>query len=165
MSRCFSRFHRGNINMETFSALLALCVGNSPVTGDFPAQRPVARSFDVFFDLRLNKWLSKQTWGWWFETPSHSLWHHCNGQPQRYIDVTWASWRLKSPATELFVLRLVSVDYRENIETLRYGPYLYHSHPSQRVTYAETYQCHNVNKAMSVMVIIVSRNGTQITDQ
>ena len=45
--------------METFSALLALCVGNSPVTGEFPAQRPVTRSFDVFFDLHLNKWLSK----------------------------------------------------------------------------------------------------------
>ena len=39
--------------METFSALLDLCAGNSPVTGEFPAQRPVMRSFDVFFDLRL----------------------------------------------------------------------------------------------------------------
>ena len=46
--------------METFSALLALCAGNSPVTGEFPAQRPVARSFDVFFDLRVNKRFSKQ---------------------------------------------------------------------------------------------------------
>ena len=55
--------------METFSALLALFAGNSPVTGEFPSQRPVARSFDVFFDLRLNKRLSKQSWGWWFETP------------------------------------------------------------------------------------------------
>ena len=41
--------------METFSALLAICVGNSPVPGEFPTQRPVTRSFDVFFDLRLNK--------------------------------------------------------------------------------------------------------------
>ena len=46
--------------MEKFSALLALCVGNSPVTGEFHAQRPVTRGFDVIFDLRLNKWLSKQ---------------------------------------------------------------------------------------------------------
>ena len=45
---------------ETFSALLAICAGNSPVTGEFPAQRPVTRSFDDFFDLRLNKQLSKQ---------------------------------------------------------------------------------------------------------
>ena len=64
--------------METFSALLAICAGNSPVTGEFPAQRPVTRSFLVFFDLRLNKRLSKQSWGWWFETPSRSLWHHRN---------------------------------------------------------------------------------------
>ena len=56
--------------METFSVFLALCAGNSPVTGEFPAQRPVTRSFDVFFDLRLNNRLSKQSWGWWFETPS-----------------------------------------------------------------------------------------------
>ena len=64
--------------METFSALLAICAGNSPVPGEFPAQRPVTRSFDVFFDLRPNKQLSKQWWGWWFETPSWSLWRHRN---------------------------------------------------------------------------------------
>ena len=46
--------------METFSALLAICAGNSPVPGEFPTQRPVTRSFDVFFDLRPNKRLSKQ---------------------------------------------------------------------------------------------------------
>ena len=49
--------------IKTFTALLAICAGNSPVTGEFPAQRPVTQSFDVFFDLRLNKWLSKQWWG------------------------------------------------------------------------------------------------------
>ena len=64
--------------METFSTLLALCVGNSPVTGEFPSQRPGTWSFDVFFDLRLNKWLSKPSWGWWFEMPWHSLLWHCN---------------------------------------------------------------------------------------
>ena len=65
--------------METISASLAVCAGNSLITGEFPTQRPVARSFDVFFDLRLNKRLSKQSWGWWLETPSRSLWRHCNG--------------------------------------------------------------------------------------
>ena len=64
--------------METFSALLAICAGNSPVPDEFPSQRPVARSFDVFFDLRLNKRLSKQSWGWWFETLPCPLWRHCN---------------------------------------------------------------------------------------
>ena len=59
--------------------VLAICTENSPVTGEFPAQRPVMRSLDVFFDLCLNKRLSKQSWGWWFETPWCSLWRHCNG--------------------------------------------------------------------------------------
>ena len=62
--------------MEIFSALLAICAGNSPVTCEFPTQRPVTRSFDVFFDLRLNKRLSKQSRGWWFETLLHPLWRH-----------------------------------------------------------------------------------------
>ena len=53
------------------------------VTGELPTQRPVMRSFDVFFHLRQNKVFSKQWWGWWFETPSHSLWHHCNVTPQK----------------------------------------------------------------------------------
>ena len=44
--------------METLSALLAICAGNLPVTGEFPAQRPVTRSFDIFFDLHPNKLLS-----------------------------------------------------------------------------------------------------------
>ena len=44
--------------METFSALLALCAGNSLVTGGFPSQRPVTRSFDAFFDLGLNVWVN-----------------------------------------------------------------------------------------------------------
>ena len=64
--------------METVSALLAFCAGNSPVTGEFPAQGPVTRSFDVFFDLRLDRKLSKQWKRWWFETPPRSLWCHCS---------------------------------------------------------------------------------------
>ena len=64
--------------METFSALLAICAGNSPVPGEFTAQRPVTRSFDVFFDLHPNKRLSKQSWDRWFETPQGSLWRQCN---------------------------------------------------------------------------------------
>ena len=69
--------------METFSALLAICAGSSPVPGEFPAQRPATRSFDVFFDLRLNKRLRKQPWGWWFETLSLPLRRHCN-VPQHF---------------------------------------------------------------------------------
>ena len=81
------------INMMTssigdiFRALLTLCVGNSPVTGEFPSQRLVTRSFDVFFDLRLKIRLSKQWWGWWLETPSCSIWRHCNAKSWRVVIV------------------------------------------------------------------------------
>ena len=64
---------------ENIFRVTGLCEGNSPVTGEFPAQRPVTRSFDIFFDLCLNNgWPNNQSWSWWFEMPSHPLWHHCN---------------------------------------------------------------------------------------
>ena len=75
--------------METFSALLAFCAGNSQVNGKFPAQRPVTRSFAVFFDLRLNQQLNKQWRRWWFETPSRSLWRHCNGKWMKQRQIFW----------------------------------------------------------------------------
>ena len=56
-----------------------------------PAQRPVTWSFDVFFNLRLNKRLRKQSRGWWFETPSCSLWRHCDVKHFTADDVT--KWR------------------------------------------------------------------------
>ena len=61
--------------MESFSVLLALCVGNPPVTSGFPSQRPVTRRFDVFFDVRLNERLRKQSRCRWFEMSWRSLWH------------------------------------------------------------------------------------------
>ena len=64
--------------MVTFSAFLVICAGNSPVPGEIPTHRPVTRSCDVFFDLRLNKRFSKQSWGWWFETLLRPLWRHRN---------------------------------------------------------------------------------------
>ena len=63
--------------METFSALLAICAGNSPVPGDFP-HKGQWRGVLLFSDLRLNKRLSKQSWGWVFETISRPLWRHRN---------------------------------------------------------------------------------------
>ena len=71
--------------METFSALLAICAGNSPVPGEYPTQRPVTQSFDFFFDLCPNKWLSKQSRVWWFEMPSHPLWRHCYGSMRSLV--------------------------------------------------------------------------------
>ena len=64
-------------NGTIFRVTGPLC-GEFTGSGEFPAQRPVTRSFDVFFDLRLSKLLSKQPWGWWFETPPWSLWRQCN---------------------------------------------------------------------------------------
>ena len=64
-------------NENIFRVIGPLC-GKFTGPGEFPTQRPVARSFDVFFDLRLNKRLSKQPWGWWFEMPSWSLWRYFN---------------------------------------------------------------------------------------
>ena len=68
--------------MESFSTLPGFYVQNSSVRGEIPSQGPVTRSFDVSFDMRMNKRLSKQTRGWWFEPPSRSSWRHCDGKPQ-----------------------------------------------------------------------------------
>ena len=86
--------------METFSALLAICAGNSPVPGEFPAQRPVTRSFDVFFDPSLNKRLSKHSRGWWFETLSGPLWRHSNDSPGHTLTET-SALRPRQMATRL----------------------------------------------------------------
>ena len=66
------------LNNGNISALMALCDEKPPVTGGFPSQRPVTRSFDIFFDLRL----SKQPRRRWFEMPTLSLWRHCNGRSE-----------------------------------------------------------------------------------
>ena len=91
--------------METFSALLVICAGNSPALGEFLAQRPVTRSFDVYFDLHPNKRLSKQWWGWWFETQSWPLWRHCNEKGPVVTDTLesvsiWRRHHLKIPLQE-----------------------------------------------------------------
>ena len=73
--------------METFSALLALCAGNLSATGEIPSQRPVAQNFGVFVDLRLNKRYNKQPWGWLFESQSRSLWRHYNDHQKKFWDI------------------------------------------------------------------------------
>ena len=73
---CYNTWWRHQV--ETFSALLSVCVENSPVPGEFPAQRTVTRNFDVFFDPRPTKLLGKQSWGWWFDTPSRPSRRHRN---------------------------------------------------------------------------------------
>ena len=85
--------HHDVTKWKHFPALLVLCVGNSPVTSKLPTQRPVTRSFDVSFKMRLNKRLSKQSWGWWFDMPSRLLWRHRNA----HLCCHWC-WRWTSIA-------------------------------------------------------------------
>ena len=121
--------------METFSALLALCAGNSPVTGEFPTQRPVTRSFDVFFDLRVNKRLSKQSWGWWFKTPVSSLWRHCNANLSNKLPLP-IQWRPMSAMPSQFtsswisVRNIVHTDNKENIKVPHHWPFVWRIHQS-----------------------------------
>ena len=117
--------------METFSSVLAICAGNSPVNGEFPSQRPVTRSFDVFFDLHRNKRLSIQSRRRWFETPSCSLWRRSN-QTCRFactvdltnimeirrsssISRTHSTYDLRFPIFIKFVL--LSINFWEQIAT------------------------------------------------
>ena len=72
-------------NGNIFRVTGPLC-GEFTGPGEFPTQRPVTQSFGVFFDLCLNKRLSKQPRGWWFETPSWSLWRQCN---DNVVTVMW----------------------------------------------------------------------------
>ena len=116
---CSMRRHQ----METFSTLLAHCASNSPVTGDFPTQRQVTRSSDVFFDLRPNKRLSKQWRGWWFETPSRPLRRHCNGnwwlvpsvEYQQYSYLFISEWyHCPDPWTVLHMFR-TTISHRSSV--------------------------------------------------
>ena len=65
--------------------VIGLCEGNPPVNGGFPSQRPVTRSFDIFFDLCLNKRSSKQSKRGIYETSSRSLWRHCNTKNEHNV--------------------------------------------------------------------------------
>ena len=101
--------------IETFSVFLALCAGNSPVTGEFPSQRPMTRSFGVFFYLRLNKQLSKQSRHRWFETPSRSLLRHCN------VNVSLASRTLAEISINCMDRCLPISDYFTKFLTIQGG--------------------------------------------
>ena len=82
------------------------------VTGEFPSQRPVTRSFEGFLELRLNKRLSKQSWGWWFESPSCPLWRHCN-----VIDYQW--FYLSSLAQNSNVNAYIQSEYKRQMQILK----------------------------------------------
>ena len=94
-------------NGNIFRVIGPLCK-NSPVTGESPSQKPAARSFGVFYDLCLNKRLSKQSWGWWFETPLRSLCRHCTGQISKSLHLIGRSivgrFHLRVPHHQIFAV-------------------------------------------------------------
>ena len=104
-------------HVETFSALLTLCEGNPPVTGEFPSQRPVMRNFDVCIDLHLNKRLSKQLRRRWFETPTSSLWRHCS--MNRIIWMPW--WRNQMEAFSALLPRFAQGIHRSPVNSPHKG--------------------------------------------
>ena len=101
-------------------------------TSEFSSRRPVTRSFGVSFDLRLNKHSSKQSRGWWFETPSCSLWRDCNGwvycRVKMIIKIKVQSllyaWR-----SLLFIFFIVenSVNFYQNYFSCTKKPWRYHA--------------------------------------
>ena len=93
---CMMTSSNGNI----FRVTGPLC-GEFTGPGEFPTQRPVTRSFDVFFDVRLIKRLSKHSRGWWFETLSHPLWRHRNGIWRTYFRPLWQRIYIPDPYREL----------------------------------------------------------------
>ena len=97
LNACFSWWRH---QMETFSALTGHLFGEFTGPVELPTQRPVTRSFDVFLDLRLNKRLSKQPWGWWFESLSRPLWRHRNVilcMPPSHVNGVWLSCDMPLP--------------------------------------------------------------------
>ena len=124
---------------------------------EFPSQRPVTRSFDVFFHLWQKKRLSKQSIRRCLETPSHSLWHHCNvkvrkghhrhqrrirQQQKHYSDIKWVAWDLKLPANEVFVQQLVPTEtkhYSSTLLTICLEISTVIDNPAQRVSKVEKY--------------------------
>ena len=111
-------------------------VGNSPVTGEFSSHRPVTRSFDVFFDLRLNRQLSKQSRRRWFETPSRSLWRHCNVVPNSDPGSHGIFRRSTHYSSNFELVKRVklggSVHYGKN--GLKFGTLLYPDYHSLKLT-------------------------------
>ena len=117
-----AREARAKVNMMTssngtiFRVTGPLC-GEFTGPGEFPAQKPVMRSIDVFFDLRLNKRLNKQPWGWWFQTPPRSLWRQCKEweeNPEVSLPYSWPSV-LRSQDTDLILRK---IPYRKISQSL-----------------------------------------------
>ena len=87
-------------NGNIFRVTGPLC-GEFTGPGEFPTQRPVTQSFDIFFDLRLNKRLNKQSWGWWFETLSRPFWRHRNARKLPRLPYRLSDYKTRQFATNV----------------------------------------------------------------
>ena len=143
------------LDMMTASKGNIFCItgslwGNPPVTGGFTSQKAVSRRFDVFFDLLLNKRLSKQSIRRRFETSSCLLWRHCNEIAQlvwleitgymdefqvpvyeriyHYNDVTGPAWRPGSPTIRVFSSTICQGWCQSNIKAPRDWPFIRRIH-------------------------------------
>ena len=112
--------------------VIIIIILNSPVPGEVPAQRPVTRSFDVFFDLHPNKRLCKQWWGWCFETPPCPLRRHrnetCSSWLQHFGEVVVkrvckTSWKIGQTVfvSELWNLHLIEYEICRTFEQIDYS--------------------------------------------
>ena len=121
-------------NGNIFRVTGPLC-GEFSGPGEFPTQRPVTRSFDVCFDLRLIKQLSKQPWGWWFETPSWSVWRQRNGCNFSCLSLTTSKVRASMrnyivyPYHYLCKIHFDQIGHRKGSHVLAFRPN-YHLHGS-----------------------------------
>ena len=102
-------------NGNIFRVTYPLCeefTGNRwiPLT-KFPSQRPVTRSFEALFDLRLNKRLGTQHRRWWFETPSHPSWRHCNVPKIFLFNSTWSAVWEGLSLSKMHLCRLCTMAY------------------------------------------------------
>ena len=109
---CFGSWWRHQ--METFSALLAICAGNSPVPSEIPAKGQWRGDSVFYLNLCLNKWLRKQSWCWWFETLSRQLWRNCNDAIINSTSVMgWSRWEGKSLFNEILTRRYDTICHRQ----------------------------------------------------
>ena len=105
----------------------------------WPAQGPVTRSFDIFFDLRLNKRLSKQSWGWWFETLSCSLWRRRNVW---WIEAPYVTikplWHEKRLFQHIFLNENILISMEKSLKSVHKGPFDNKSALAQVMTWRRT---------------------------
>ena len=114
VQRTRGAIHDDAIKWKQLSALLAFCERDPPVIGGFPSWRLATRSFDVFFELRLNKRLGKQSKRRWFQTLSCSLWRYCNANDLLVGGLVWYQkytlcWHKEKWWASMYVIPVLSI--------------------------------------------------------